>query len=79
MLKICPTEMIAIQDSINGVISAKKADSKVIVFLTSFDKEILKETDYFAEDYIKVEKIIIKKPDKYLKLAFIQIIRKISY
>jgi len=58
ILKICPTEMIVIEDSVNGVISAKEAGSKVIGFLTSFDRKILKDADYFAKDYSEVEEIV---------------------
>ncbi|MBN2279427.1 MAG: HAD family phosphatase [Candidatus Marinimicrobia bacterium] len=57
-LKICPTSMIVLEDSINGVISAKAAGSKVIGFLTSFDKIILKDADYFALNYAEVQAII---------------------
>ena len=45
-LKICPKEMIVIEDSVNGVISAKRSRSKVIGLLTSFDKDILTNADY---------------------------------
>ena len=58
ILQICPSEMIVIEDSINGVISAKKAGSYVVGFLTSFSKNDLPDADAHAENYEKLQRLI---------------------
>ncbi len=57
-LQICPNEMVVIEDSVNGVISAKRAGSNVIGFLTSFKQETLKEAHCFASDYIEARRCL---------------------
>ncbi len=59
-LQICPTEMLVIEDSVNGVVSAKRAGSKVVGFLTSFGTSELKEADYHAANYQELREIIQK-------------------
>ena len=59
-LKICPSEMVVIEDSINGVISAKKAGSYVIGFLTSFKKEDLPDADIHVESFKELRDLLIR-------------------
>ncbi len=60
-LNINPENMIVIEDSINGVISAKKAGMQTIGFLSSFTKEELSDADYHASNYVEVKNIIDSK------------------
>ncbi|MFP4548722.1 MAG: HAD family hydrolase [Fidelibacterota bacterium] len=57
-LQICPTEMLVIEDSVNGVVSAKSAGSKVVGFLTSFIASDLCEADYHAANYRELSELI---------------------
>jgi HAD superfamily hydrolase (TIGR01509 family) len=57
-LQICPSEMLVIEDSINGVISAKEAGSCVVGFLTSFEKEELSQADYHANNFSEIQRLL---------------------
>lgn len=48
-LKLRSSECVVIEDSINGVISAKAAGAKCIAVTTSFEKHELPEADVFAD------------------------------
>lgn len=58
MMGVRPEEIIVIEDSINGVKSAKSASAITIAFLSSLKKEDFIGADYFATTYHEVSEIL---------------------
>ncbi len=58
MLDISIREILVIEDSINGLKSAKAAGASTIGFLSSFSKTELKISNYFSESFEDVAKIL---------------------
>lgn len=65
-LKLKPEECVVIEDSINGIISAKKAGMKVIAITNSFKKEQLEEEhpDIIIESLKEINLEMIKNLEK---------------
>lgn len=63
-LKICPSEMLVIEDSVNGVISAKRAGSRVVGLLTSFSKEDLPEAHLHVESFDELRYLLKKNENR---------------
>lgn len=59
-LGLNPEECIVIEDSDNGVISAKNAGAKVIAVTHSFGKEKLKKADYIVDSLLEVKDLLEK-------------------
>lgn len=57
-LKLKPQECIVIEDSVNGIRSAKLAGVKTIAVTYTFNKEDLSEADYIVTDLIEVKTLI---------------------
>ena len=57
LLDISPENIIVIEDSINGLKSAKTAGMKTIALCTSFTRNEIKHADYIAKDYGQLMKI----------------------
>lgn len=59
-LGLKPEDCFVIEDSDNGVISAKRAGAKVIAVTHSFPKEKLKEADYIVDSLLEVKELLEK-------------------
>lgn len=60
LLEINPENIIVIEDSINGLISAQKAGMQTIALLTSFTRDKVDFADYIAENYLELTQMFGK-------------------
>ena len=59
-LRLNPEDCIVIEDSDNGILSAKRAGAKVIAVTHSFGREKLKEADYIVDSLLEVKQLLEK-------------------
>jgi beta-phosphoglucomutase family hydrolase len=54
VLKVLPESCVVFEDTVTGVKAGKAANMKVVALLTGHSKEVLKEADYFINNFTEI-------------------------